>query len=41
MENVPDTAAFYVISASHRGDVSFSHDELEADGWFCGLTLGS
>jgi hypothetical protein len=41
MQNVPDTATFYVISVSHRGDVSLSHDELEADGWFIGLTLGT
>jgi hypothetical protein len=41
MANVPDTAKFYVITVSHRGDISKSHDELAANGWAFDLTMGS
>jgi hypothetical protein len=41
MPNVPDTAKFYVITVSHRGDISKSHAELAANGWAFYLTMGS
>ncbi len=39
--DVPDTAKFYAITVGRRGEISESHDELAADGWEFGLTLGS
>lgn len=40
LSDVPDTAKFYVITVSHRGDVSDSHDQLAANGWDFSLTMG-
>jgi hypothetical protein len=31
---------FYSIEVSHRGATTFSHDELEAQGWTVSLSLG-
>jgi hypothetical protein len=41
MGKVPDTAQFYVITVSHRGEMSKSHADLAADNWIFDLTLGS
>lgn len=38
---VPDTASFYVIEVSHRGQISKSHAEMVTDGWVFELTLGT
>lgn len=40
LQNVPDTAKFYVVSVSHRGEVSNSHAEMDADGWTYSLSMG-
>jgi hypothetical protein len=40
LEGVPDSAKFYVITVSHRGDISESHDQLAADDWHFSLTIG-
>ncbi len=34
-------AEFYVVKAGGRGELSYSHDELEERGWFVQLSLGS
>jgi hypothetical protein len=41
LDKVPDTAKFYSVEVSHRGQVTKSHDELVADGWKFSLSLGS
>jgi hypothetical protein len=37
---VADSASFYVITLSRRGEVSKSHAEMEANGWHFDLTIG-
>ena len=37
--DVPN-ADFYSIEVSHRGDLSYSHSEMEANGWVVGFELG-
>lgn len=37
---VPDGKAFYQFEVSHRGVISFSHDDLKAKGNTVALTLG-
>ena len=39
--SVPDLreADFYQVEVSHRGAVSYSKEELEAEGWFVSLGL--
>lgn len=41
LADVPDGAKFYVVTVSHRGEISKSHDDLAAAGWSFALTLGS
>ncbi len=41
LTDVPDTATFYAVTISHRGEISKSHAEMVADGWVFGLTLGT
>ena len=38
---VPDTAQFYVVTVSHRGEVSTSHADMVTSGWQIALTIGS
>jgi hypothetical protein len=38
--NVPDTAKFYSVEVSHRGKVTYSHEEMNAMGWSLQLTIG-
>ena len=39
VDNVP-RADFYEIEVSHRGALSYSHDELETLGWNVGFSIG-
>jgi hypothetical protein len=41
LTGVSDSAKFYSVEVGRRGAISKSHDELEADGWVFGLTLGN
>jgi hypothetical protein len=41
LTQVPDDATFYVVTVSHRGDVSHSHAEMVSAGWKVDLTIGS
>jgi hypothetical protein len=41
LTGVPDTASFYVIEVSHRGQVTKSHAEMVDAGWIFDLTIGS
>lgn len=40
LTDVPDTAQFYVIEVSHRGQISYSHQKLADAGWVFKLTIG-
>lgn len=40
LEGVPDTAKFYSVQVSRRGQVTNSHADMVADGWTFALTLG-
>jgi hypothetical protein len=35
-----EDADFYSVEVSHRGEITYSRDELEAAGWSIDLTLG-
>jgi hypothetical protein len=39
--DVPTSAKFYAVEVSHRGAVTYSHDQLAQQGWTVGLTIGS
>jgi hypothetical protein len=39
IEDVP-SSDFYSVEVSHRGEINFSHEELERQGWEVSLTLG-
>jgi len=41
LPDVPDTAKFYVVSVSHRGQLSQSHAEMETSGWTFSLSMGN
>jgi hypothetical protein len=41
MPDVTDSAAFYVIEVTHRGQISKSHAEMASDYWVFELTIGS
>ena len=41
LDDVPDTATFYAVTVSHRGEISKSHADMAANGWTFDLTLGS
>jgi hypothetical protein len=41
LTGVPDTAKFYTVTVSNRGEISESHDELAGKGWAFALTIGS
>ena len=38
--DLPD-AKFYQVEVSHRGEITYSEDELNASGWNVALELGS
>ena len=38
--HVPDAAQFYVFTMGRRGDVTFSHADMVANGWTVGLSIG-
>jgi len=40
LTGVPDTAKFYAVQVSHRGQVTQSHEEMVALGWIFALTIG-
>jgi hypothetical protein len=40
LTNVPNTAKFYAAEVSHRGQVSYSHQEMVDKGWRLQLSLG-
>jgi hypothetical protein len=39
VDDVP-AAKFYTVEISHRGGITFSAKEIEADKWKVGLTIG-
>jgi len=39
VENLPD-AKFYAIEISHRGEVTYSKDQLSGNGWKADATIG-
>lgn len=39
LPNVPD-AKFYRVEVSHRGEVTFEHDQLKRNGWLVFLSVG-
>lgn len=39
VEGVPE-ASFYSVEVSHRGELTYSRDELEEDGWSVALNIG-
>jgi hypothetical protein len=41
LDDVPDSATFYAVTVSHRGEISKSHADMVSDGWTFSLTLGS
>ena len=40
VSDLPDTK-FYQVEVSHRGEITYSEDELNASGWNVALELGS
>lgn len=38
---VPDAVKFCTFEVGRRGDLSFSHDEMVANGWTVGFSLGN
>ena len=40
LTGVTDTAKFYAVQVSHRGQVTQSHDEMVTLGWVFALTIG-
>ena len=41
MLTVPDNAKFYTFEVGRRGELSYSHDEMDSSGWSVGASLGS